>query len=75
MLGCGIAMLRLTTPCGRLSVLSCCERLFSQMRILEMVFCLAVTEMLVCETSGRDDRASSYNHDIYLVIGKVLVFC
>lgn len=75
MLGCGIAMLQLTTLCGRLSVLSCCERLFSQMRILEMVFCLAATEMLVCETSGRNDRASSCNHDIDLVIGKALVFC
>ena len=37
--------------------------------------CLAATEMLVCETSGRDDRASSCNHDIDLVIGKALVFC
>ena len=40
-----------------------------------MVFCLAATEMLVCETSGRDDGASSCNHDIDLVIGKALVFC
>ena len=70
-----ILVLRLATPCGRLSVLSCCERLFSQMRILEIVFCLAATEMLVCETSGRDDRASSCNHDIDLVIGKAFVFC
>ena len=74
MLGCGIAMLRLTTTYGRLSVLSCCERLFSQMSILEMVFCLAATEMLVCETSGRDDKISSCNHDIDLVIGETLMF-
>ena len=71
----GVTILRLATPCGRLSVLSCCERLFSQMRILEMVFCLAAIEMLVCETSGCDDKTSSCNHDIDLVIGKALVFC
>ena len=75
MLGCGVAMLQLTTLCGRLSVLSCCERLFSQMRILEMVFCLAATEMLVCEMTMRGDKTSSCNHDMDLVIGKALIFC
>lgn len=42
--------------------------------ILEMMFYLAATEILVCEISGRDDRASSCNHDMGLVIGKALVF-
>ena len=75
MLGCGITMLRLTTPYGRLNVLSCCERLFSQMSILEMVLCLAAIEILVCEMHGRDDKISSCNHDIDLVIGKAFIFC
>lgn len=30
--------------------------------------------MLVCEISGRDDRVSSCNHDMDLVIGKALMF-
>ena len=30
--------------------------------------------MLVCETSGRDDKTSSCNHDIDLVVGKAFVF-
>ena len=70
-----ILVLRLATPCDCLSVLSCCERVFSQMSILEMMPCLAATEILVCEISGRDDRISSCNHDIDLVIGKAFVFC
>jgi len=45
------------------------------MSILEMMPCLAATEILVCEISGRDDRISSCNHDIDLVIGKAFVFC
>ena len=57
-------MLRLTTTYGRLSVLSCCERLFSQMSILEMVFYLVTTEILVCEISGRDDNVSLCNHGL-----------
>lgn len=69
-----ILVLRLATPCGRLSVLSCCERLFSQMRILEMGVYLAAVKILVYEISGRDDKTSSCNHDIDLVIGKALVF-
>ena len=69
----GVTILRLATPCGRLSVLSCCERLFSQMSILEMVFYLAMTEILICEISGCDDKTSSCNHDIDLVIGKALM--
>ena len=70
-----ILVLRLATPCGRLSVLSCCERVFSQMSILEMMPCLAAIKILVCEISGRNDKISSCNHDIDLVIGKALVFC
>ena len=73
-LGCGVPVLRLMTPCGHLSVLSCCERLFSQMSILEAVFYLVVVEILICEISGHDDRTSSCNHDMDLVIGKALVF-
>ena len=65
-------MLRLATPYGCLSVLSCCERVFSQMSILEMMPCLAVTEILVCEMHGRNDKISSCNHDMDLVIGKAL---
>lgn len=38
-----------------------------------MMPCLAATEILVCEISGRDDRISSCNHDMDLVIGKALV--
>lgn len=37
-----------------------------------MMPCLAATEILVCEISGRDDRISSCNHDMDLVIGKAL---
>lgn len=70
-----ILVLRLATPCGHLSMLSCCERLFSQMSILEIILCLVVAEILVCEISGRDDRSSPCNHDIDLVIGKALMFC
>lgn len=29
--------------------------------------------MLICETSRRDDKTSSCNHDMDLVIGKALV--
>lgn len=39
-----------------------------------MMPCLAATEILVCEISGRDDRISSCNHDMDLVIGKAFVF-
>lgn len=42
------------------------------MSILELMPCLAATEILVCEISGRDDRISSCNHDMDLVIGKVI---
>lgn len=38
-----------------------------------MVFCLVATEILICETSRRDDKTSSCNHDIDLVIGIALV--
>lgn len=40
-----------------------------------MVFYLVATEILICEISRRDDRASSCNHDIDLVIGETLMFC
>ena len=40
-----------------------------------MIFYLVATEILICEISRRNDRASSCNHDIDLVIGKALVFC
>lgn len=73
--GCSITMLRLTTPCGHLSVLSCCERLFSQMRILEIGLYLAAVKILICEMSRCDDKTSSCNHDIDLVIGIALMFC
>lgn len=36
-----------------------------------MMFCLAATEILVCEISERNDRNSSDNHDIDLVIGGI----
>ena len=36
-----------------------------------MVFCLAATEILVCEISGRDAKTLSCNHDIDLVIGGI----
>ena len=52
MFGRGIAVLRLMTPCGRLSVLSCYERLFSQMSILEMMFCLATPKYLCAKCLG-----------------------
>lgn len=67
-------VLYLMMPWGRLNLfthLTCCERLFSQMSILEMVFYLVATEILVCEISERDDRASSCNHDMDLVIGGI----
>lgn len=54
--------------------LTCCERLFSQMRILEERLSAAV-KILICEMSRRDDNILSCNHDIDLVIGKTLVFC
>lgn len=62
------------TPCGRLSLfahMACCERLFSQMRILGIVFCLAAVKILICEISRRDDKISSCNHDMHLVIGGI----
>lgn len=40
-----------------------------------MMFCLAAAEILVCEISGRNDRISSCNHDIDLVIGKAFILC
>lgn len=43
--------------------------IFSQMNILRLQ-----NKMLVCETSGRDDKTSSCNHDIDLVVGKAFVF-
>lgn len=33
---------------------------------------LMATEILVCEMHGRDDKISSCNHDMDLVIGKAL---
>lgn len=36
---------------------------------------LAAAEILVCEISRRDDKTSSCNHDMDLVIGKVLMSC
>ena len=48
-------------------------RLFSQMSILEMVFSVVAIEILVCEMHGRNDRTSSCNYDIDLVIGKALM--
>ena len=38
------------------------------MSILETVFYLVATEILVYEISRRDDRISSCNHDMDLVI-------
>ena len=46
----------------------------SQVSILEIVFYLVATEILACEISGRNDRTSSCNHDMDLVIGKALMF-
>lgn len=40
-----------------------------------MMLCLAATEILICEISGRDDKISSCNHDMDLVIGIALIFC
>lgn len=40
-----------------------------------MVFCLAAIKILVCEISMCNDRTSSCNHDIDLVVGKAFVFC
>ena len=36
--------------------------------------CLAA-KILVCEISRRDDKTSSCNHDMNLVIGKALMSC
>lgn len=36
-----------------------------------MMPCLAATEILVCKMHGRDDRISSCNHDMELVIGGI----
>lgn len=40
-----------------------------------MALCLAAIEILVCEMHGRDDKISSFNHDINLVIGIAFIFC
>ena len=59
---------------GHLSLfthLTCCERLFSQMRILEMVFYLVAAEILVCVIPRHNDKTSSCNHDMDLVIGGI----
>lgn len=56
---------------GHLSLfahLTCCKRLFSQMRILEERSSAAV-KILICEMSRRDDKTYSCNHDMDLVIG------
>ena len=58
---------------GHLSLfahLTCCKRLFSQMRILEELLSAAV-KILVCEMSRRDDKTSSCNHDMDLAIGGI----
>lgn len=58
---------------GHLSLfahLTCCKRLFSQMRILEERSSAAV-KILICEMSRRDDKTSSCNHDMDLVIGGI----
>ena len=44
------------------------------MKILEMIVLSAAVKILICETPMRDDKTSSCNHDIDLVIGKALVF-
>lgn len=36
---------------------------------------LATIKILICEISGRDDRISSCNHDMDLVIGIALMLC
>ena len=58
---------------GHLSLfthLTCCKRLFSQMIILEERLS-AVVKILICEMSRRDNKTSSCNHDMDLVIGGI----
>ena len=50
--------------------LTCCERLFSQMRILEERLS-AAGKILICEMSRREDKTSSCNHNMDLVIGGI----
>ena len=52
--------------------MTCCERLFSQMRILEMNILSGGSQNTCMRISRCDDKTSSCNHDVNLVIGGIV---
>lgn len=55
-------------PCGRPDLLR--TIIFADENFRDSAY-LAAVKILICEISGRDDKTSSCNHDMDLVIGGI----